>query len=114
MDPKQWFDEPSPESKTKIDIVTEYFDAWSNVLAAKSPQLAYVDLFSGPGRYVDGTESVPLCILKKTIEKKLQSKVVAIFNDRDFCDELRNNVYTIPEISTFSIKPDFKSVRIAQ
>ena len=56
-----FFDEDTVRSKVKRAIVTKYFHAWANVMIGTlkrnptQPQiLTYIDLYAGPGRYVDG------------------------------------------------------------
>src|SRR6266478_4167103 len=48
---------PSDASRVKQAIVATYFGAWKKVLKTwrNKPQLGYVDLYSGPGIYEDGS-----------------------------------------------------------
>jgi three-Cys-motif partner protein len=71
-----FFDEPKEHSKVKATIVSKYFKAWAGVMIAtlrrfeRQEKIAYTDLFSGPGRYEDGTPSTPLEILQFAIENE--------------------------------------------
>lgn len=52
----------------------------------KSPsdRLAYVDLFAGTGRYLDGSRSTPLKVLDTALESpELRRKMVMTCNDAD-------------------------------
>jgi len=56
--------------------VAKYFDIWANVIISpqkrypqKLQRIAYIDLFTGPGRYRDSTQSTPLKILTNSIVK---------------------------------------------
>ena len=81
MSTDDFFDERTELSEVKSEIVSKYFTAWSRVMKSKSQRLGYIDLFSGPGRYKDGSESTPIQIIKK------------ILSD----DELCNKFITLPE-----------------
>jgi three-Cys-motif partner protein len=87
-----FFEISKEQSRVKTAIVSKYFDAWANVMMGVhdrvqgkyGDKIAYVDLFAGPGRYDDGTNSTPLMILEKaTKSEKLRNRLVSIFNDKD-------------------------------
>lgn len=87
---QSFFDEQRDQSLVKAAIVAKYFDAWSRVMisnAAKGipiTQLAYIDLFAGPGRYKDGSKSTPLMVLERAIaDDSLSRLLIAMFNDAD-------------------------------
>src|SRR5437867_11355014 len=47
-------------------------------------KIAHIDLFAGPGRYKDGTQSTPLLVLKRAIDDPdMRQMLVTMFNDRD-------------------------------
>jgi three-Cys-motif partner protein len=66
---KTLFEEQSEESRIKAEIVEKYFYAWSRVIAKNSREktISYIDLFAGPGRYKDGSASVPVMITQRAI-----------------------------------------------
>jgi three-Cys-motif partner protein len=115
MADNSFFDEQKEQSLVKSTIVEEYFDVWSQVIISTQkrypnhPQkIAYIDLFAGPGRYEDGTQSTPLKILTKAIEKPhLQERLVAIFNDKDEKNTnlLEKTILEISGIETLKYKP---------
>jgi three-Cys-motif partner protein len=73
-----------------------------------SPTLAYVDLYSGPGTYSDGSYSTPLLILQQAIEDDyLCRKLTAVFNEGDpeLAAELRENIAKLPGIERLQKKP---------
>jgi three-Cys-motif partner protein len=88
-----FFEERSEASEVKAQIVDKYFRAWAGIVAprARSGRIAYIDLFAGPGRYKDGSESVPLLVLKNALKDPgLTAKLVTVFNDKD-----ENNTRTL-------------------
>jgi len=98
MKTENFFEEPNEQSLVKITIVQKYFWAWANVVLPtvkrNNLKMAYIDLFSGPGRYNDGTPSTPLLILEKAIKhEELRKYLVTIFNDRD-----KNNTQTLERL----------------
>lgn len=88
---EDFFKEQEEHSRIKACIVTDYFWAWAQVMigvqnryAGSRKLLAYVDLFAGPGKYDDGSESTPLMIMRTALEKlELCERLVTIFNDKD-------------------------------
>ena len=62
--PSNFFDESEEQSAIKTAIVSKYFMAWAQVIIPSAEKhdnrIAYIDLFCGPGRYKDGTESTPI------------------------------------------------------
>ncbi len=110
-----FFEEQQEQSLVKSTIVAKYFDVWANVIISTqkrypqhSQKIAYIDLFAGPGRYKDGTQSTPLKILTNAIENQdLRERLVAIFNDKDEKNSnvLENTIAEIPGIKTLKYKP---------
>ena len=69
---ENFFDERSEQSQIKAAIVADYFWAWAKIIIAVQkprPQhdqkIAYIDLFAGPGRYLNGAASTPLLIIAR-------------------------------------------------
>ena len=91
--PKNFFEERTEASLVKAQIVDKYFRAWAGIVAprARGDRIAYIDLFAGPGRYRDGSSSVPLMVLQHAInDPQLRKKLVTVFNDKD-----ENNTRTL-------------------
>jgi three-Cys-motif partner protein len=68
-----------------------------------SNNIAYIDLFSGPGRYKDGSKSTPLLILERAIaDPDMSQMLVTLFNDKDSnnTQSLQQAIESIPDIST--------------
>ena len=93
-------------------IVTKYFGAWAKVVIpvakAHGGRIAYVDLFSGPGRYHDETPSTPLIVLQKAIQDNdLCNMLVTFFNDKDPANtqSLQDAINAIPDIGRLRHKP---------
>jgi three-Cys-motif partner protein len=83
-----FFEETKEQSLVKSAIVSKYFWAWAKVITPqiryKGKKIAYIDLFAGPGRYKDGTQSTPLLVLKRAIEDPdMRQMLVTLFNDKD-------------------------------
>jgi len=107
-----FFDEMTKQSRVKVEIVKKYFSAWANVILPsveeRDGKLGYIDLFSGPGIYEDGTKSTPIIVLEKAIENpKLKKRLVTLFNDAnpEYIKSLANNISKIPLIDALGNKP---------
>ena len=90
---KEFFEEMTEASEVKAKIVSDYFSAWVTIMnkKAKSDRLAYIDLYSGPGRYEDGSKSTPLRVMDTIIgNDELAQKMVTFFNDAN--PEFANNL----------------------
>ena len=81
---ENFFEMRTEGSAVKAAIVDKYFRVWARIMAARADRIAYIDLFAGPGRYQDGSASVPLLVLEKAVaEPALRDKLVTVFNDKD-------------------------------
>lgn len=82
-----FFQEFRDQSAIKTEVVAKYFGAWASIMLSqpsRDPRIAYVDLFSGPGLYDDGTPSTPLILLEKAIrDPRLSRNLVTVFNDKN-------------------------------
>ncbi len=79
-----FFVESTGQSRTKTNICTDYFLAWERIITPRSRtgRVGYVDVYVGPGRYMDGTKSSPLLILERAIaDPRLGKALVTVFND---------------------------------
>ena len=97
VDSESFFDEQTPQSLVKSEIVEKYFYAWASIMVGtqkrtgRGNKIGYVDLFAGPGRYEKGAISTPLKVLQTAISKPdLCERLVTIFNDGD-----KDNVQTL-------------------
>lgn len=107
---EKFYQEPTGASRAKQKIVATYFGAWKNVIKTwrNSPSIAYVDLYSGPGIYADGSYSTPLLVLNQGIEDEyLRRKLITVFNDgdSDLAAELRKNIAALPGIERLENQP---------
>jgi three-Cys-motif partner protein len=119
MSTTRFFDTPEQQSVIKTQLVTKYFGAWSNIMLPRArgapPRIAYVDLFSGPGRFADGTDSTPLWVLKHAIDdSRLRAHLVTVFNDRNpaFVEQLRAAIHALPRIETLSYEPEVENIQV--
>lgn len=119
-----FFDEQKEQSLVKTTIVSKYFDVWAHVIIntqKRYPQstqkIAYIDLFAGPGRYSDGTQSTPLKILTNAVDKKdLRERLVTIFNDKNEKNSktLEKTISEIPGIESLKYKPKIYNQEVGE
>ena len=108
----QFFVESREQSEIKARIVSKYFWAWANVIIGATraqTRIAYIDLFSGPGRYDDGTLSTPLRVLRRAIEDPAMHDIlVTFFNDKDADNvgKLKGAIKELPGIETLKYQPE--------
>lgn len=104
-----FFEKCTNASKVKQEIVVNYFVTWASIMQyVVKGDIAYIDLFSGPGKYENGTESTPLLILKKILENPIFCKRIhTIFNDvnPDYANMLDANIKSLPEYEKLTHKP---------
>ena len=116
MGDSKFFEESREQSIIKATIVAKYFWAWAKVMIAamrKYPELssgkiAYVDLFSGPGRYKDGSASTPVLVLEKAVaDPDIRERLVTIFNDKDEENKrsLETEIGRIPNLHVLKHQP---------
>jgi len=106
---ESFFEKPFEQSKTKGLIVAEYFAAWAKIMVkCAKDNIAYIDLFSGPGRYEDGSESTPLLILKTAIgDKKIGQRLKSLFADQraDYVRSLQHEINSLDGIKSLKHEP---------
>lgn len=111
-----FFDTPESQSIIKTEIVTKYFSPWSKVMIGQGAgRIAYIDLFSGPGVFGDGTPSTPVSILDKAIkEDSLRARLVTVFNDKDLghAEHLRSAIKALPGIETLAHFPQVSTIEV--
>lgn len=110
-----FFDETSQQSIVKTKLVSKYFWSWAKVMIAnykrkvdKRGNIAYIDLFAGPGRYKDGTASTPLLVLQQAItDPEMRRRLVTIFNDKDenHSHSLEQAIQSLPNVETLQHAP---------
>ena len=120
-----FFNEQTEQSLVKATIVSKYFEVWANVIIAtqkrypvhSSGKISYIDLFAGPGRYADETQSTPIKILKTAIEKPdIRDRLVALFNDKDEKNSrsLEKAINELPGIETLRYKPQVENEEVGE
>ena len=116
-----FFDKPTEQSKIKSRIVEKYFRAWAKVIIPSaqkySKKIAYIDLYSGPGRYDDGTKSTPILILEQAAQDtNMQSMLVTMFNDKKSKNihSLKNAIALIKNISNLKYKPKIMNTEVGE
>ena len=121
MADSSFFDESRDNSLVKSEIVAKYFWAWAKVIMPTAKKwktnIAYIDLFSGPGRYQDGSKSTPLLILERAIaDSDMSERLVTVFNDKDSnnTQSLRQAIESIPDISRLTHKPILLNMEVGE
>lgn len=117
-----FFEEMREQSQVKATIVSEYFWLWAKIILAANKgnpnrTIAYIDLFAGPGRYKDGTESTPLLVLKKAIaDPDIRGHLVTIFNDSDrqAKQSLEREIANIPNLNLLKHAPRIVDVEVGE
>ena len=109
-----FFESSSERSRIKSEIVKKYFLFWAQVMTStkKSGNIAYIDLYSGPGIYEDGTKSTPILILESAAQNQsLQNRLVSIFNDvnKKHAASLKEAVTKIQKIQKFNFQPQINN-----
>ena len=103
-----FFEKQKEQSHIKSEIVKKYFWAWGKIIGFRAPKIAYIDLYSGPGQYEDGSKSTPVLVLENALrDEVMRQKLVAIFNDTNpkFTESLEKVISEIPNISQLKNKP---------
>jgi three-Cys-motif partner protein len=100
-----FFASPKPNSIIKQQIILSAFKIWltSN---KKSNELSYIDLFSGPGIYEDGSFSTPFLILQEICSNNLLAgKFNVLFNDnrKSYLAKLRKALNGFKNISNLKL-----------
>ena len=120
VQPEAFFEEQTEASKLKADIVSKYFSGWANVMASQDTErIAYLDLFSGPGRYDDGNLSTPLLVLDKAINHlnpRVCQKTLLIFNDADSgnVQRLENEIREVNGLDRLRFRPSTSNQKIGK
>lgn len=119
-----FFDETTEQSRVKSELVSKYFKAWARVIAntlkrstTGPKQIAYLDLFAGPGRYKDGTKSTPLRVLEIAIgDPDLREMLVCTFNDKDKdnTQDLQRSIDELPGIETLRHRPAVRTKEVGE
>jgi len=111
-----FFDVPTAASLKKHRIVSKYFGGWANIVLpnarVREGRIMYVDLFSGPGQYRDGTPSIPLLIMQYAIDTpRFHDTLQMIFNDEnpELIAKLQAYVAQFPGIERLKYKPIFRN-----
>lgn len=114
---EDFFKRKRETSEIKSEILTNYFKFWCSVLLygqkyKQISQVVYIDLFSGPGYYEDGTSSTPIKILDCIYASKgqnvdLNKGVKTFFNDvkPQLVEKLGENILKLPYYDELIFKP---------
>lgn len=115
MSKRFFFEERTDQSEVKARIVQKYFYAWAKVISPsaklRSSNIAYIDLYAGPGRYRDGSASTPLLVLSHAISDPDMTKMlVTLLNDQDenYTNTLENEIKSLPGIEKLAHQPQIR------
>jgi three-Cys-motif partner protein len=119
-----FFQEQREQSSVKTRIVAKYFSAWVNVIVStqkKRPQtpqkMAYIDLFSGAGKYGDDNKSTPILVLETILKSDdLSERMITMFNDKDTksIESLKSAVNQIEGIENLKYPPIFFNKEVGE
>ena len=112
---KDFFKKQTDSSRVKASIVSEYFPQYCKIIRRKhEPEMfRYIDLFAGPGIYEDGNISTPIMLARNIAkESSLKDKVQFVFNDLNYCEELRANFEAEFPRGTFTKKVYFTDKKV--
>jgi len=87
MGESNFFEKADLATRKKIEFVMKYF----GIYFTKTPNIGYIDPFSGPGIYEDGFESVPIKLLKFIKNQGIEN-IRFVFNDIEYSGKLRENI----------------------
>jgi three-Cys-motif partner protein len=115
-----FFGKQTAASDVKSRIVTKHFETWSRIVLGQAVRygqnIAYMDLYCGPGCYDDGTKSTPLLILEKAITSQdLQKHLITVFNDKKAAsiEKLQAEVAKLPGIASLKNAPVFLNEKVS-
>jgi three-Cys-motif partner protein len=119
---KNFFEKRTDQSRIKTNIVIKYVPTWAKVIRATTEQfsegrIAYVDLYSGPGRYEDGEPSTPILLLEDAIKNsQLKNNLITVFNDGDVehIQTLKREVSNIPGIDALKHFPQITNYEVGE
>jgi three-Cys-motif partner protein len=113
---ENFFAKPRPSSSVKLQIITEYFEAYMNKLA-RNKVVGYADLFAGPGVYDNGSESIPIVICKKVVaDERLRRLVRLWFNEADpyLHARLQANLAAVPGVTDLRYAPAITRIVVSK
>jgi len=116
MKENNFFESQTESSRIKANIVAQYFPKYCKIIL-KSPQIEirYIDLFSGPGIYEDGSLSTPILIADAIAkDEKLKTVVHMMFNDKDHIEKLKEYFESRYNERTFIFKPRFANKTVGE
>ncbi|MYA56940.1 three-Cys-motif partner protein TcmP [Candidatus Poribacteria bacterium] len=117
MQDNSFFHESKEQSQVKTRIVEKYFWSWATIMKRRASKIGYVDLFAGPGKYADGTESTPILVLKKACEDDdIRNKLVSVFNDMDpeHAQDLQSAIDSNPEVKMLKWNPRVINMEVTE
>lgn len=110
-----FFNESKEQSQVKSTIVSKYFGAWAKIMIGSQTKynrneskIAYIDLFAGPGRYLDGTDSTPLQVINIALKHEdICQRLITVFNDKDDnnVNSLKGAISRLPNIDKLRYAP---------
>lgn len=119
MEENDFFNSQTPSSLIKAKIVAEYFPQYARIIAKSwglnLKEIRYLDLFSGPGIYQDGSMSTPMLIAQSIAQDSSLSRIVQLaFNDNTYIENLETNFLKYFPTGTFLHNPRFGSLTVGE
>lgn len=114
---QNFFDQQTPSSRIKANIVASYFYPYCKIIDryGQQKEIRYIDLFCGPGLYKDGNPSTPLLIADQiAADLDLSQKVKFLFNDKKYYKEIEQNFKARYPKDTFAKVPVFGNKTVGE
>jgi three-Cys-motif partner protein len=87
MATEDFFEKQSDDSRVKTEIVFTHFAAWLNIIGNATRRggddLAYMELFSGPGVFADGNRSTPMMVAQHAVNSRFANRMNLFLNEMD-------------------------------
>lgn len=117
METSIFFERQTISSRVKARIVAEYFPQYALIISTKHKpcKIGYYDLFAGPGKYEDGNPSTPILLARNCASNEfLRNKVWMVFNDKEYCEALKQNFTAEFPEGTFAKKIHFRDREVGE
>lgn len=112
-----FFENQTASSRIKANIVSEYFPKYCRIINIKGtqPEIRFIDLFSGPGIYKDGSFSTPILLGSHCAKDSILKNIVHLmFNDNEHIDTLKTNFENNFPEGSFKFSPKFANKTIGE
>jgi len=99
-------------SRIKAEMVAKYFLPWARILLKRHKKVGYIDLYSGPGLYEDGSKSTPVLVMEQILsDHNFSNKIATLFNDdnTEYIEALKRNLGSLTGYDDLANKPIYEN-----